>query len=119
MRDLSLARRHLNVVVILSMAESMNIGELSKRLGVTHATASLLVGQLSRAGLVQRMEDDLDRRRTIVSLSPKYRQEIREFLDQRVATGRDALARLDPAERVAFLKGIRALIEAFERSDSS
>jgi hypothetical protein len=36
-----------------------------------------------------------------------------------VATGRDALARLDPAERVAFLKGIRALIAAFERSDSS
>ena len=119
MRDLSLARRHLNVVVILSMADAMNIGELSKRLGVTHATASLLVGQLSRAGLVQRAEDDLDRRRTIVSLSPKYRQEITEFLDRRVATGRDALARLDPAERAAFLKGIRALIEAFERSDSS
>ena len=53
MCNLSLARRHLNVVVILSMAEAMNIGELSKRLGVTHVTASFLVGQLSWAGLVQ------------------------------------------------------------------
>jgi len=118
MRSLSLARRHLNVVIILSMADAMNVGELSRRLGVTHATASLLVGQLSRAGLVQRNEDDRDRRRTIVSLDPKYRPEIKAFLDQRVATGRQALARLDPSERAAFLKGVRALIEAFEHSDS-
>jgi DNA-binding MarR family transcriptional regulator len=119
LRDLSLARRHFNVVLILSMGGAMNVGELSQRLRVTHATASLLVGELSRAGVVQRREDDDDRRRTIVSLAPAFRREITDYLDRRVATGREALARLEPPERTAFLKGMRALIEAFERSDNS
>jgi DNA-binding MarR family transcriptional regulator len=119
MRHLSLARRHLNAVIVLSMGGAMNVAELSRRLGVAHATASLLVGELSRAGLVQRREDDRDRRRTIVSLAPAFRREITDYLDRRVATGREALATLAPAERAAFLKGLRALIEAFERSDTS
>lgn len=114
LKEMSLGRRHLNVVVLLGFSGPMNVGELSRRLGVTHATASLLVGQLSRAGLVQRVEDEADRRRTIVSLAEKHRREITEFLTRRGGFAREALAPLAPWERAAFIKGMQAMIAALE-----
>jgi DNA-binding MarR family transcriptional regulator len=117
MRDRALARRHLNVIITLSVGGPMNVTELSTRLGVTHSTASLLVGQLSRAGLVERTEDDHDRRRTIVSLAKTPRREITEYLDRRVAIAREALSKLTPSGRAAFIKGMQAMIEAWDAAN--
>jgi len=114
LKAMSLGRRHLNVLVILSLSGPINVGELSRRLGVAHATASLLVGELSRAGVVQRAEDEADRRRTIVSLAEKHRREIMEFLTRRTGFARQALSALTPSERAAFVKGMRAMISALE-----
>jgi hypothetical protein len=48
----------------------MTLSELADRLGIAPATASLMVGQLSRGGLIKRREDEHDRRRTIPSIAP-------------------------------------------------
>ena len=63
-----LGERHVAPLVALVIGGPASVSELAERIGQTPATTSLLVGELSRAGFVERREDDADRRRTIVSI---------------------------------------------------
>jgi len=109
----ALGERHMRVVIALSSGQQ-SVGHLSAQLGVTLSTASLLVGELSRAGFVVRTEDPNDRRRTIVDISPEYSQEVSDFVAGRAGLLRTALEQLEPRERAAFVKGLRAVVAAFE-----
>src|SRR5215472_11521413 len=110
----SLAPRHMNVMLALSVAGPMSVTDLSARLGVGLATASLLVGELSRVGLVVRREDDDDRRRTIVELAPARRETVAGYLSQRSGLLAAALEPLGPAERDGLVRGLRAIVDALE-----
>src|SRR5919204_2433892 len=105
-----LAPRHMNTLLSLALGGPISVSELGARLGVGLATASLLVGELSRVGLVERTEDEDDRRRTLVELAPAHRQAIRAFLVRKTNLVRGALGELEPRERAALVKGLRALI---------
>lgn len=109
----ALGERHVRVLLALSSGPQ-SVGQLSAQLGVTLSTASLLVGELSRVGFVIRTEDPDDRRRTIVDLAPVHSQEVSNFVAQRAAILRTALEQLEPKERTAFIKGLRAMVAALE-----
>jgi DNA-binding MarR family transcriptional regulator len=91
-REGSLAPRHLRVLVSLSLTGSISVSELSEQLGVGLPSASLLIADLSRVGLVLRTEDDANRRRTLVDLAPEPRRAIGDFLSRRASLLRTALA---------------------------
>jgi DNA-binding MarR family transcriptional regulator len=114
----SLAPRHMNVLLTLSVAGPMSVTDLSARLAVGLATASLLVGELSRVGLVARREDEDDRRRTIVELAPAHREAVAGYLSRRSALLAVALAPLSPAERAGLTRGLRAIVDALESDQS-
>lgn len=114
----SLAPRHMNVLLTLSVAGPMSVTDLSAHLGVGLPTASLLVGELSRVGLVARREDEDDHRRTIVELAPAHRETVAGFLSRRSGLLAAALAPLDPAERAAVVRGLRAIVDALEADQS-
>lgn len=109
----ALGERHMRVLISLSSGQQ-SVGQLSSQLGVTLSTASLLVGELSRAGFVVRTEDPDDRRRTIVDLAPEYSHEVSKFMAARTGLLRTALEQLEARERTAFVKGLRAVVAAFE-----
>ncbi len=113
-REGSLAPRHLNVLLSLSLAGSMSVTDLSEQLGVGLPSASLLVAELSRVGLVVRTEDETNRRRTLVDLAPEHRRAVADFLSRRAGLLRTALQPLTPAERVALLKGLHAIVGTLE-----
>lgn len=48
----------------------MSIGELAEQLLIKHHSAVELVGRLLKAGVIERAEDEEDRRRVSLSLSP-------------------------------------------------
>jgi DNA-binding MarR family transcriptional regulator len=110
----SLAPRHMNVLLTLSVAGPLSVTDLSAQLGVGLATASLLVGELSRVGLVERKEDEGDRRRTIVDLAPGHREAVAGFLSRRAGLLQAALEPLSPPERVGLLRGLRAIVDALD-----
>src|SRR4051794_28320353 len=66
---LDLAPRHLSLLSYLLFDGPLTVTELAGRLEVAPTTASLMVGDLSRKGVLERREDEADRRRTIVSIS--------------------------------------------------
>ncbi|MQA15482.1 MAG: MarR family transcriptional regulator, partial [Pseudonocardiaceae bacterium] len=60
-RDHRLTARHGGVLAQLWACQSISVTDLGRRMGVSLSTASELVGDLSRAGLVERREDPSNR----------------------------------------------------------
>jgi DNA-binding MarR family transcriptional regulator len=115
----ALGPRHVPVLIVLVLDGPQAVGDLAHRLGLSLATVSLMTGELARAGLVERHEDDRDRRRTLVSIAERHRRRLAPFVEQRVAPLRHALERMSPDIRQAFLAGWRVLAEEIERSASA
>jgi DNA-binding MarR family transcriptional regulator len=110
-----LGERHIGPLLALVLAGPASVSELAERIGLTPATTSLLVGELSRAGFVERHEDELDRRRTIVSIDPSIQEVVRPYLNETLTPLASGLDRMPPAQRTQLMDGLRILNEEFKR----
>jgi DNA-binding MarR family transcriptional regulator len=111
----SLGQRHMPAILAVASAGPLSVSELARRLGLSLSTTSAIVGELSRAGLLERAEDDADRRRTIVRLHKDYGQPLSKWLAEAQAPVRRTLERLSPRARAQFIEGWRILHEEATR----
>jgi DNA-binding MarR family transcriptional regulator len=107
----SLGPRHMPALLAVAAAGPLSVSDLARRLGLGLSTTSAIVGQLSRAGLLERAEDDADHRRTIVRLQDDHRAVIGKWTEQTLAPLRGSLERLTPRARAQFMEGWRILHE--------
>jgi DNA-binding MarR family transcriptional regulator len=107
----NLGPRHVRVLMNLAFEDAQSVSRLAERIGLSLGTTSLMVGELSRAGLVERFEDENDRRRTIVKLHPDHLKTMRLLFKERTEPMRRALERMDPADRATFMDCWRLLAE--------
>jgi DNA-binding MarR family transcriptional regulator len=106
-----LGPRHVRVLMNLLFEDAQSVSRLAERIGLSLGTTSLMVGELSRAGLVERAEDEHDRRRTIVTLHPDHRTTMQTLVRERTEPMRRALERMDPSDRDTFMACWRLLAE--------
>jgi DNA-binding MarR family transcriptional regulator len=111
-----LGPRHVRVLMSLTLQDAQSVSELAGRIGLSLGTTSLMVGELSRAGLVERSEDERDRRRTIVSLHGDYVKTMKVLFKERTDPMRRALTKMDPADRETFMDGWRLMAEAISQA---
>jgi DNA-binding MarR family transcriptional regulator len=109
---MNLAPRHLSLFAYLLFDGPLGVNELAERLEVTPATVSLMVGELTRKGILDRREDPTDRRRAIVTLSDAHREAIDAWLARGAHAWRQALDPLTDAERALFVNTLKAYEEA-------
>jgi DNA-binding MarR family transcriptional regulator len=114
----SLGKRHATVLLAVAASEPIGVSELAKRLGLLLSSTSTMVGELSRAGMLERAEDEQDRRRTIVRVHEDYRDAMEGWLDVALAPFRTALERLSPQARAHFMEGWRILRDEAARRGS-
>ncbi|WP_051851763.1 MarR family transcriptional regulator [Streptomyces sp. NRRL F-5650] len=108
LRSFSLAPRHLSLLSYLLLDGPTTVNELAVRLQVAPTTVSLLVGDLSRQGILERREDEADRRRRIVGIAPAHQAAITSWLAPGAAAWRKALAPLTEEQRQIFVDTLRA-----------
>jgi DNA-binding MarR family transcriptional regulator len=111
-----LGERHIAPLIALGLGGPASVSELAGRIGLTPATTSLLVGELSRAGLVQRREDESDRRRTIVSIEESIEEVVRPSVDETLRPLARGLGRMSAAQRAQLMDGLRILTEEIRGS---
>ncbi|GAA2800381.1 MarR family transcriptional regulator [Saccharopolyspora taberi] len=99
LRSLELAPRHLSLLSLLLLDGPLAVSQLAEKLGVAPTTVSLIVSDLSRKGVLVRREDDADRRRRIIDISPESRPVIAEWLSPGADAWRHALTPLSPAQQ--------------------
>ncbi len=108
------APRHIAALMQIVADEGMSVTTLSTRLGVSLATASQVVTDLESAGLVERLEDPSDRRRTLVQVADTHRAFAEAILDTRLRPLQRALDRLTPAEQRTVVRGLELIAEELE-----
>jgi DNA-binding MarR family transcriptional regulator len=112
-RATKLTAQQWAVLSHLSLSGPLTIGEAARHFGRAQSVVSEIVHGLERHGLLERMRDARDKRRTLVWLSDAGLEELaraREVLD--VAELEDALGRMTKRERAALVEGMRALVAA-------
>jgi len=117
LQSLALAPRHLSLLSYLLFDGPMTVNELAARLEVAPTTVSLMVGELSRKGILERREDEADRRRRIVNITDAKRATISAWLSRGATAWRRALEPLTPAERRLFVETLRAYEAAVTEDD--
>ncbi|GAA4095988.1 MarR family winged helix-turn-helix transcriptional regulator [Actinomadura miaoliensis] len=108
LRSLDLAPRHLSLLAYLLFDGPLTVNELAARLEVAPTTVSLMVGELSRKDVVERREDETDRRRTIVSVAPANREAVHAWLARGAQAWRTVLEPLTAEQRRLVVDTLRA-----------
>jgi DNA-binding MarR family transcriptional regulator len=108
--DLDLSLRELQALVLLAQLETAFILTVAQRLGVTRPVASVLVDGLVQRGLVTRREDQVDRRRAVVELTPEGQRLIDCLFEGGQSDIGPALEVLETPDLHALLRGLHALV---------
>ena len=119
LQGMDLAPRHLALLAYLQYEGPLTVSELADRLEVAPTTVSLMVGDMSRGGILTREEDDADRRRRIVAIAPDYAAPITEWLSGSAAAWTEVLEALTPAQRSTIVAAMRAYEAALEKQAST
>jgi DNA-binding MarR family transcriptional regulator len=101
----------------LEMAGPLTVTEAAKHMNRAQSVMSEIVDGLERKGLLARMRDERDRRRTLVWLTDEGRAAMeaeRQVLSQ--ALLQRAFARLDGEAAEDLLRALRALVDASEEA---
>ena len=107
--DLQLSLPQLRIVFIVAHNETASVMQIAEHLGIGEPTASHLVDKLVRAGLLDRTQDPVDRRRVIVQLSPAGAQLIENLLGWEELLG-GWLHQVPEADLSHFQQGLSAVI---------
>lgn len=108
------------VMLHLAQTGPLSIGECARHLGRAQSVVTEIVAGLERHGLLARVRDPRDRRRTEVWLTDAGRARLareQEVLERALLEA--ALSRMTPADRRALLEGTRALVAAAPAADPS
>ena len=97
----------------LSATGPLTVAEASKHFGRSQAATSELIARLEKRGLLERMPDERDRRRTLVWMSPTgldaWRKSYEVLANERVAA---ALASVPESDRATLFRALEALLDA-------
>jgi MarR family transcriptional regulator, organic hydroperoxide resistance regulator len=107
--ELNLSMAQLKALFFLSDQGPQPVGQIGCRLGVTLPTASYQVERLVRAGLVERVQDERDRRRTLVHLTEKATELLRSLRQGRADLMRSWINHMAPEDVEALERGLNAL----------
>ena len=109
--DLTMSQ--LKIIMMLGTEGVLTIGQVSEKLGVGGPTTSYQLDKVVQAGLADRFEDGIDRRRNLVKLTPQGEELFNNIVHGSTDTYRSLLLRLDPADLAALLQGTKALAALF------
>lgn len=102
--------RHIGMLISLAIEGPGTVSELAERMDMTPAHASLVVGELARAGLIERDHDERDRRLIIVSLSETAKPAVAEMRGRHAAPLLRFLGELDDDEADRFIDQLASLV---------
>lgn len=106
--------RHVRVLMTLEFGGPGTVSELGTRLGMSPAHASLVIGELADAGLVERERDPEDRRRVVVTVAQRARSAVAEMRRRNAEPLERFVAELALGEAEKFLAQLARLVELID-----
>lgn len=113
-----LAARHTTALLTVALHGPMTVTQLAQRQRIKLKAASLTAVELEQAGLLERREDQTDRRRTIVAIPKSKERAVDQGLLNRANHLRRTLDRLTPQQRDGLITGLNTLTEELTKGQS-
>jgi DNA-binding MarR family transcriptional regulator len=109
----------LRALAFLDGSPGACLFHVADHLGVTRPTASVIVDRLVRRGLLLRSEDPRERRRLVLTLTPKGSRHLAQARSATRSWIADVLAPLPRPALRRIEEGITLLASAFKRAEES
>ncbi|MFC9932461.1 MarR family winged helix-turn-helix transcriptional regulator [Streptomyces sp. NPDC127190] len=113
---LRLSLHQLRALRTLQTAPGLNLTTLAERLDIGLPTASRLCDRLEAAGMLERALHPEKRREVRLSLTAQGRRVLEDVAERRAQALTVALTAMEPAERSALSRGMRAFLAAQRRA---
>jgi len=97
-------------------ADSRSAKEIADLVGTKLCTATVMVDSLEREGLVTRERDHADRRKVMVTLTPKGKRFRKGFLAHRHRIARKIFAHISSAEQLRLQKALATVCEILQQA---
>jgi DNA-binding MarR family transcriptional regulator len=117
--QLDLTISQLKGLILLEVRQELTIGAIADKLGIVRPSASILVEQMVQARLATRIEDQADRRRSIVRLTQEGRDLAARLHRGEEQSMAEVFACLQPHELVALTAGLNALTTTMLGTDEA
>ncbi|TQS47058.1 MarR family winged helix-turn-helix transcriptional regulator [Cryptosporangium phraense] len=103
---------HYRLLGTLAEAGPSSQAELGRRSGIHLSDVVAALNELEADGYVKRAPDPADKRRNVVTVTPKGDERLRKLDEKIAAVQDDVLAPLDETERTQLVELLRRLLEA-------
>lgn len=117
--DDSITVPQFRVMVMLSYESPLSLGKIADGLDVNPSNASRACDKLVAAGLVQRADDDRDRRQLRISLTRKGRRLLDSVMDRRRHLLDELVGTMASVDQRRLTKGLSALLAGLGDEDPS
>ena len=115
--QLDLPMGQFKAMATVTMDGPLPVGELGRRLGISEPAASLLVGKLEERGLAQRVRDQQDRRRILVTATAAGDELAARLRQGREEQVQEWLEQLTDEELGGLLLGFRGLLRVVREAE--
>jgi DNA-binding MarR family transcriptional regulator len=115
MADVDLSFTQVKMILLLEDRGELSVKDVAEALNLSLPAASRAIDGLAQRGLVDRREDEHDRRSKLVSLRPGGRQIGEAMIARRQETYQTFAAELPEAEREALHAALLPIVERIRR----
>lgn len=109
--ELGIARSDLATLELVIIGDRLSAGDIADQLQTSTGTATGVVDRLVAGGYVERRTDPRDRRRVLVSMTPKGRRRFREAFQRRWAWLHQMASELSATELAAIVSFLSRMPE--------
>lgn len=111
-----LKKNDMKILSILYQHAPMTLTEIGKRLDIEKGSLTTLIDSLEEKDLVIRSNDPADRRKTLISLSTKGREEMDRVMDFFAKRIDESLSKVDPDEIKEFRLNLQKVVEFLKKA---
>ncbi|MGE5396370.1 MAG: MarR family winged helix-turn-helix transcriptional regulator [Chitinophagales bacterium] len=105
-----LKKNHIRILSVLSQFDNVTPTKLWKMLDIEKGSLTALIDHLDELGLLIRMDDPSDRRKTLLSLTPAGKAEMDSIINDFTGKMNVFFQDLDPDEMGKFVDSLRFVV---------
>lgn len=115
MCDPLLKKNHTKILNILYQHDHITLTEIGKMLDIEKGSMTTLIDVLEEKDFVIRLNDPTDRRKTLISLSPKGREEMDRVMNFHAQKMDEFLCMIDSDEIQKFQLNLQQVVEFLKK----
>jgi DNA-binding MarR family transcriptional regulator len=108
-------KNHIKIINLLYQHKHLTSTEIGKKLDIEKGSLTSLIDQLEDKGLVIRCNDAKDRRKFLISLSAKGREEVEKILDYHIREINEFFQEVNPDEMKEFVFELRHVVDFMKK----